>query len=1110
MKNKNPLNEYGMTPGAPTPVSAQRTGSMQQSASPNAGGAQKRPPVSQSPSKLKPASPSTATPVSPTAKRGTLDKEPALISLKAQDVPVNSVVKNKAGKVVGTVVEPIQKTPNTPLPPGKPGGPKSDAVVIKDPRGKYKVVKGRDALIVDDPRVQQESVIKAKLTLENIVTVNNRNYGNSMRLAHIDQLPLEEQLSLLDKIDNDKLNEAWGMLNEGLRNPKDNPCWKGYKPVGTKKKNGRTVPNCVPKENISEALDAPYPYRWGRSSNGNMLVIAKLPDRTSLEILFARSTLKNKENNVNVEFERGNSVEITGQGDAFRILATVLSAVMEYISKYKPDVITFSAEKMLVTTDRDYNDIILSYASRIKLYKRLAQSYGAKMGYDLIVSDDPDLLWVDFMLTKKPVADKELTEALDAPYPYTIENMPNDDYRALAELPDGTILEVIFNRLSNGDTIVDFTRDGDANMTGEGDSFRIFATVMAAIKEYIYYLEPNKIEFTASKVFVGNSDELIPSTGRAKLYKRLVQKYASQLGYTPLVYDGPDNAWVNFTLRKTYTTEQVDEALDSPYPYRWEPMGSREDYHVAYTELEDGTPLEITFERDAQDDAYEVEFYRNYSRKVSGMGDAQGVFATVLAVIKDFIQRVNPETITFGAVKEDPSAKITSRTKLYDRMVAKYASQLGYNVETDRTSKFAVYYTLNRTKSDASDGLTEAFDSPYPYVWDNEENDDGNWDATTRLPDGTPLHIMFSDDGDEVSLEFYRSNDQSVTGEGDAYRVFATVMAATSEYIKANNPEKITFTAAKEDSDEKGSESRAKLYNRMVTRYVAQMGYTAYIVDDDYGIHYTMVRKTPAVQESLTEASGYIPSKKEKNDPIISLIDKARDQFGEDMLHGGNCGMFALALATKLKEQGIPVTLGLLFNDANNLGEPSDIIENEADLYHVVVEYNGKYYDGTGIVTPDTLLDIAYTQYGDDAPGWFTEADPFDKKVEQVIRSETNWNKPAASFYEVLSEASGYILNVIKPSIPAGLTEGAVPNNDKVRTINKLLSRPFPASDIKGQMDAFFAIPDPSMIKAFRQARAEKGDNTSLHPVLRTFIKTLHPAIQKGIKLYEQPRKGPQ
>jgi hypothetical protein len=46
-----------------------------------------------------------------------------------------------------------------------------------------------------------------------------------------------------------------GYLEEGLRDPKDNPCWKGYKPVGTKKKNGKTVPNCVPKESIEEEAD---------------------------------------------------------------------------------------------------------------------------------------------------------------------------------------------------------------------------------------------------------------------------------------------------------------------------------------------------------------------------------------------------------------------------------------------------------------------------------------------------------------------------------------------------------------------------------------------------------------------------------------------------------------------------------------------------------------------------------------------------------------------------------------------------------------------------------------------------------------------------------------
>ncbi len=45
------------------------------------------------------------------------------------------------------------------------------------------------------------------------------------------------------------------LLSEGLRNPKDNPCWKGYKPVGTKKKNGKTVPNCVPKESLEQEFD---------------------------------------------------------------------------------------------------------------------------------------------------------------------------------------------------------------------------------------------------------------------------------------------------------------------------------------------------------------------------------------------------------------------------------------------------------------------------------------------------------------------------------------------------------------------------------------------------------------------------------------------------------------------------------------------------------------------------------------------------------------------------------------------------------------------------------------------------------------------------------------
>jgi hypothetical protein len=40
-------------------------------------------------------------------------------------------------------------------------------------------------------------------------------------------------------------------------------CWKGYTAVGTKKKNGRTVPNCVP-ESVEESTPA-----WQRAAGKN-------------------------------------------------------------------------------------------------------------------------------------------------------------------------------------------------------------------------------------------------------------------------------------------------------------------------------------------------------------------------------------------------------------------------------------------------------------------------------------------------------------------------------------------------------------------------------------------------------------------------------------------------------------------------------------------------------------------------------------------------------------------------------------------------------------------------------------------------------------------------
>jgi len=41
-------------------------------------------------------------------------------------------------------------------------------------------------------------------------------------------------------------------------NEKKNPCWKGYKQIGTKRKNNKVVPNCVPDEDTSDSKSESY------------------------------------------------------------------------------------------------------------------------------------------------------------------------------------------------------------------------------------------------------------------------------------------------------------------------------------------------------------------------------------------------------------------------------------------------------------------------------------------------------------------------------------------------------------------------------------------------------------------------------------------------------------------------------------------------------------------------------------------------------------------------------------------------------------------------------------------------------------------------------------
>lgn len=127
--------------------------------------------------------------------------------------------------------------------------------------------------------------------------------------------------------------------------------------------------------------------------------------------------------------------------------------------------------------------------------------------------------------------------------------------------------------------------------------------------------------------------------------------------------------------------------------------------------------------------------------------------------------------------------------------------------------------------------ITEAFSQPYALDW--EESEYGDIDAYTKLPDGTQLSIMFNKDNDTDSwmVEFYRGNSQEVTGEGDAYKIFATVLEAIKEFISKKDPEFIRFSATKDVEPGQNAQSRSKLYTTMVKRYANSLGYSVEISD---------------------------------------------------------------------------------------------------------------------------------------------------------------------------------------------------------------------------------------------------------------------------------------
>jgi hypothetical protein len=147
--------------------------------------------------------------------------------------------------------------------------------------------------------------------------------------------------------------------------------------------------------------------------------------------------------------------------------------------------------------------------------------------------------------------------------------------------------------------------------------------------------------------------------------------------------------------------------------------------------------------------------------------------------------------------------------------------------------------------------ITEAFDQPYAVQWTKRN---GDWHATADLDDGSELVVLFMSQGDnQWMVEFERDENMEITGEGDAPRVFATVLTAMRQFIAKRKPAMLNFSAEKED-DPTGS--RARLYDRMIQRYITGTGYNLTRKDYPGGATYTLTKQVQGVAENFADGKG--------------------------------------------------------------------------------------------------------------------------------------------------------------------------------------------------------------------------------------------------------------
>jgi hypothetical protein len=168
-------------------------------------------------------------------------------------------------------------------------------------------------------------------------------------------------------------------------------------------------------------------------------------------------------------------------------------------------------------------------------------------GIPVRVWDSPQELndYVEKIGMSQKLQETAVTEAFDNPYPITWEYLkPTGPSSAIGKIDDGSALDIHISEDPAGIYEIEFARgQSNKNMgrSGQGDEFRIFATVQSAMLQWWEQLDKTS---TKKITFYANKED----GNRARLYKRFLKMWGDKSEWDIEVNGNAKPGLVAYTL----------------------------------------------------------------------------------------------------------------------------------------------------------------------------------------------------------------------------------------------------------------------------------------------------------------------------------------------------------------------------------------------------------------------------------------------------------------------------------------------------------------------------------------------------------------------------------